>query len=161
MADDYDACINNYLDADPQDTFHKNEQTLLKEFWTCVYKSMWPQRIRKCFITGVLPISITDGITLMRNVSFESQLSVLCGLSCNDVKAALRLPNICGSDASEVEKHFNVMKRYFDGYHFRRYDNSPTVFNIESCLEYFVVIIHQLIIDFDIDTKTTRNSLVS
>ena len=70
--------------------------------------SLGSQRIEKCFITGVSPLSMTD-FNIATNVSFEKELAGLCGLSYEDVYAALQLPGMCGSDATEVQKHFDIM----------------------------------------------------
>ena len=106
---------------------------------------MGSQRIEKCFITGVSPLSMADhtsGFNIATNVSFKRELSGLCGLSHEDVRAALQLPGLCGSDVSQVQEHFDIMEHYFDGYHFYRYGEVPLVFNTNTCLEYLQVSNH-------------------
>ena len=81
----------------------------------------------------------TSGFNVATNVSFEEELSGLCGLSHEDVRAALQLPGVCNSEISKVQKHFDVMEKYFDGYHFYQHDKVPLVFNTNTCLEYLQV----------------------
>jgi hypothetical protein len=148
LADEYDAFSNEYLDPDNHNACHalrENNQSLLKGFWARVKDSMGSQRIEKCFITGVSPLSMADhtsGFNIATNVSFESELSGLCGLSHEDVRAALQLPGLCGPDIPLVQKHFDIMEHHFDGYHFCGYDKVPLVFNTNTCLEYLQVSNH-------------------
>ena len=67
------------------------------------------QKIEKCFITGVLPVSmadVTSGFNIATNVSDNSNLAGFCGLSYDDVHSALKL---CCSN-SDIEKHFHIME---------------------------------------------------
>jgi hypothetical protein len=61
-----------------------------------------------------------------RNVSFKKDLSGFCGLSHENVRAALRLPNLFGSGCAEVQKHFDIMEQRFGGYHFYQFGVSST-----------------------------------
>ena len=57
LADEYDAFSNEYLDPDDLNAWNAlrtNEQSLLKGFWARVKANLGPQRIGKCFITGVI-----------------------------------------------------------------------------------------------------------
>src|SRR3954466_5178148 len=140
LADEYDAFSNEYLDPDDNsawDALRANKQSLLKGFWARVKESMGSQRIEKCFITGVSPLSMADhtsGFNIATNVSFKRELSGLCGLSHEDVRAALQLPSLCGSDVSQIEENFKIMVRYYDGYRFYQYGQVPPVFNTNTCL---------------------------
>ena len=102
---------------------------------------MGHQRISKCFITGVTPLSMADhtsGFNIATNVSDSRKLSGLCGLSYDDVLAALQLPGMCNENA-DVEKHLQTMRHYFNGYRFSPHADVPRVFNTNTCLEYLQV----------------------
>ncbi|RUS15500.1 AAA-ATPase-like domain-containing protein, partial [Endogone sp. FLAS-F59071] len=95
LADEYDAFANEYLnlkDITSYDGIHRG-QSSLKDFWACVKASMGHQKITKCFITGVLPLSLADatsGFNIATNVSSKRELAGLCGLSSGDVRSALK-----------------------------------------------------------------------
>ncbi|RUS12534.1 AAA-ATPase-like domain-containing protein, partial [Endogone sp. FLAS-F59071] len=105
LADEYDAFANEYMnlkDTTGYDSIHR-EQSSLKDFWACVKASMGHQKITKCFITGVLPLSLADatsGFNIATNVSSKRELAGLCGLSSGDVRSALK--TFCSN--GEVEK---------------------------------------------------------
>ena len=98
------------------------------------------QKIEKCFITGVLPVSmadVTSGFNIAMNVSDESNLAGLCGLSYGDVCSALKL--CCSNTNGDVEKHFRIMMHHYNGYCFSPYGAAQSVFNTNTCLEYLQV----------------------
>ncbi|CAG8566696.1 8268_t:CDS:2 [Ambispora leptoticha] len=136
LADEYDAFANEYLnlqDATSYDSIHRG-QSSLKDFWACVKSSMGYQRIEKCFITGVLPFSMTDatsGFNIATNISDEEDLAGFCGLSYGDVRFALKA--FCKN--GDIEKYFRIMVRHYNGYGFSPY-SAWRVFNTNTCLEY-------------------------
>jgi len=96
------------------------------------------QKIEKCFITGVLPVSLADvtsGFNIATNVSDNSNLAGFCGLSYGDVHSALKL---CCSN-SDIEKHFHIMVHHYNGYFFSPYSTAQHIFNTNTCLEYLQV----------------------
>ncbi|CAG8621832.1 11156_t:CDS:2, partial [Paraglomus occultum] len=137
LADEYDASANEYLNLNnttSYDNIHKG-QSSLKDFWACVKSSMGYQRIIKCFITGVLPLSLdgaTSGFNIATNVSDEEELAGFCGLSYGDVRSALKA--FCKN--GDVEKHFRIMVQHYNGYSFSPYTAAQRVFNTNTCLEY-------------------------
>ncbi|KAK3809463.1 MAG: hypothetical protein J3Q66DRAFT_405465 [Benniella sp.] len=136
LADEYDAFVNDFVD--PNDQPRTYPSSLLKEFWDTVKSELGPRRIVKCFITGVSPLSIPDstsGLNVATHVSWSRKLSGLCGLTEEDVLAALRLPNVCNSE-DEVLRHFKVMKDNYYGYRFAPSSQVPHVFNTNTCLDY-------------------------
>ncbi|KAF8984472.1 hypothetical protein BGZ46_007936 [Entomortierella lignicola] len=141
LADEYDAFSNEYLDPDdsrPWNQLRTGPNSLLKGFWATVKGSIGPRSIVKCFITGVSPLSMADhtsGFNIATYVSWRKELSGLCGLTEEDVLAALRLPSVCKSKY-EVQKHFKIMKSHYDGYNFAELGKAPHVFNTNACLEY-------------------------
>ncbi len=126
-----------------------------QDFYTCLQASfglnVWTTiQLQKLLegmnsITDVSPLSmmsLSGSFNIATNVSFKSELYGLCGLSHGDVYVALELPGLCGSDIPKIQKHFDIMERYFDGYHFCRYGKVPLVFNTNTCLEYLQVSNH-------------------
>ncbi|RUS15345.1 hypothetical protein BC937DRAFT_92562 [Endogone sp. FLAS-F59071] len=93
------------------------------------------KKIEKCFITRVLPLSmadVTSGFNIATNISSKRELAGLCGLSSGDVRSALK--TFCSN--GEVEKHFRIMVRHYNGYSFSPYTAAQRAFNTNTCLEY-------------------------
>ncbi|RUS31429.1 hypothetical protein BC938DRAFT_477841, partial [Jimgerdemannia flammicorona] len=149
LVDEYDAFSNEYLRLDDHVTSRKNihnEHSLLKFFWICVKANKGIRQIAKTFITGVAPLSLADqtsGFNIAMNVSNDPLLSGLCGLSREDVLAALNLRDVCGFNDEEVKKHFDEMERYFNGYRFAPNAGIPRVFNTNTSLEYLQTLIYK------------------
>ncbi|KAG0196105.1 hypothetical protein BGX28_000135, partial [Mortierella sp. GBA30] len=141
LADEYDAFSNEFLDPDdprPWEQLRTGPNSLLKGFWATVKGNLGSRSIVKCFITGVSPLSMADhtsGFNVATYITWREEMSGLCGLTSEDVLAALRLPNVCKSE-DDVQNHFNVMKSNYNGYCFVEMGDAPHVFNTNTCLEY-------------------------
>ncbi|KAI8344981.1 hypothetical protein B0O80DRAFT_38271 [Mortierella sp. GBAus27b] len=161
LADEYDAFSNEFLDPNdkrPWEQLRTSTSSLLKGFWAAVKSELGPRRIVKCFITGVSPLSMADhtsGFNIATYVSWDENLSGLCGLTEEDVLAALKLPHVCKSE-DEVLRHFEIMKDNYDGYRFAPSSQAPHVFNTNTCLEY----LQSLVKGKAIDPRTVTNSEV-
>ncbi|KFH62927.1 hypothetical protein MVEG_11451 [Podila verticillata NRRL 6337] len=77
----------------------------------------------------------TSGFNVATNVSWWKEYSGLCGLTEEDVKAALKLPSVCESE-EEIAKHLKIMKENYNGYNFVESGTAPHIFNTNTCLEY-------------------------
>ncbi|KAF9301974.1 hypothetical protein BGZ74_006041 [Mortierella antarctica] len=143
LADEYDAFSNEYLDPDDPTRWNhfdrvSNPNSILKGFWSTVKSKLGPRRIAKCFITGVSPLSMADhtsGFNVATYVSWRKEFSGLCGLTEEDVKAALKLPSVCESE-EEIAKHLTIMRDNYNGYNFVESGTAPHIFNTNTCLEY-------------------------
>ena len=116
-------------------------EAVFKNFWSTV-KSLLalPEGIQRAFITGISPLSLTDlgsGFNVARNLSFDDDVSGLCGLTSTDLDAALKV--VCGSDIEAYHKHISVMTENFNGYHFCDQKKVETTYNTETCLSYLQV----------------------
>ncbi|KAF9994997.1 hypothetical protein BGZ80_007633, partial [Entomortierella chlamydospora] len=162
LADEYDAFSNEFLspdDARPWDHLRSNANSLLKGFWATVKSVLGVRRITKCFITGVSPLSMADrtsGFNVASYVSWRRELSGLCGLTEEDVFAALNMPGVCRTE-DEMQKHFKVMKDNYNGYNFVELSQVPHIFNTNTCLEY----LESLVRDEPINPSAVCNSEVS
>ncbi|KAF9176761.1 hypothetical protein BGZ50_009714 [Haplosporangium sp. Z 11] len=162
LADEYDAFSNEFLspdDARPWDHLRTRTNSLLKGFWATVKSTLGPRSIAKCFITGVSPLSMADhtsGFNVATYVSWRQGLSGLCGLTEEDVLAALNQPGICKSK-DEISKHFDIMKINYNGYNFTELGEVPHVFNTNTCLEY----LESLMRGASINPSAVSNSEVS
>jgi hypothetical protein len=78
------------------------------------------------------------GFNVATYVSWHKKLSGLCGLTEEDVRAALEQPSVCKSP-DEIQKHFEIMKANYDGYNFVEMGQTAHVFNTNTCLEYLQV----------------------
>ncbi|RPA94024.1 hypothetical protein L873DRAFT_1478411 [Choiromyces venosus 120613-1] len=101
-----------------------------------------PYGIRRCFITGISPLSLADntsgGFNISVNMSFEEEVAGLCGLSRAEVEEALE--RICESK-TDVEGHLARLTKYANGYHFCNYRKSEPVFNTDTSLEYLQAVL--------------------
>jgi hypothetical protein len=77
----------------------------------------------------------TSGFNIATNISSKRELSGFCGLSSDDVRSALK--SFCSN--GNVEKHFRIMVRHYNGYSFSPYTTAQRVFNTNTCLEYLQV----------------------
>jgi len=158
LVDEYDAFPNNYLE--PPKTVGGSkiacEDTAVgrtfKSFWATI-KSLGAEGIiRRIFITGISPLSLSSlgsAFNVARNLSFHQDLAGLCGLTSSDLEAALK-------EIGEDDKHLSEMTKYFNGYHFCRNKTVETVYNTETCLAYL-----QSIVDGgDLETDDPANSEV-
>ncbi|KAF9117510.1 hypothetical protein BGX30_005406 [Mortierella sp. GBA39] len=125
-------------DPRPWDHLRTSANALLKGFWATVKSKLGPRSIAKCFITGVSPLSMADhtsGFNVATYVSWREELSGLCGLTEEDVYAALNLLSVSKSEI-EVQCHFDIMKANYIGYTFASSSKVQQVFNTNTCLEY-------------------------
>lgn len=143
MADEYDAFSNEYMDPlspIPMAWTRSKAASLIKDFWATV-KSLMELRygIRKCFITGISPLSLVDntsGFNIAVNMSFEKEVAGLCGLTRADIAAALQV--ICDSE-TKIAEHLTELTKYANGYHFCQNDKVEPMFNTDTGLEYLQV----------------------
>ena len=158
LVDEYDAFTNQYLQtpniAEPHKTSWDNAAVgfTFRSFWSTV-KSLSTQEIKKVFITGISPLSLSgvgSGFNVARNLSFHQDLAGLCGLTYSDIENALK-------EIGKDNKYLSEMTKYFNGYHFCRTTKVKTVYNTETCLEYL-----QSIVDKgDPETKDPPNSEIA
>ncbi|KAF9343657.1 hypothetical protein BGX34_006514, partial [Mortierella sp. NVP85] len=160
LADEYDAFSNEYLDPNdprPWEQLRTSPYSLLKGFWAAVKSNLEFHQIVKCFITGVSPLSMADhtsGFNFATDVSWRKELSGLCGLTQEDILAALRL---MFKSEDDVLRHFEIMKDNYDGYRFAPSSQVPHIFNTNTCLEY----LQSLVSGEPIDPSAITNSEVS
>jgi hypothetical protein len=146
LIDEYDAFPNHYLN-----TLHTIEGAKItwedtavgrtfSSFWSTVKSLSAKGSIRRIFITGVSPLSLSSGFNVARNLSFDRNLAGLCGLRYSDVEDALKSIN----DDPEAYKQFHSqMRQSFDGYHFCMDETVETVYNTETCLAYLRCLIQR------------------
>ncbi|KAL0632325.1 hypothetical protein Q9L58_008805 [Maublancomyces gigas] len=135
LIDEYDALSNSYTDPDTTKWNASYPAGSLQGFYAAVKESIGHLMIEKIFITGVSPVALADltsDFNVERDVSFRNTLSGLCGLTRDDVKAALKiLPEV-----DSVEKELSDLMNFVNGYHFCYYNKVEPVFNTTTCLEY-------------------------
>jgi hypothetical protein len=114
----------------------------LHAFWSAVKAvTTYQYGIQKAFITGITPLLLNNGYSgfnIAQNISFDSNFASLCGLTTDDVVAALKL--LCKGDEKKVEEHLAKLEYYTNGYHFSRTEPVPKVFNPEIVMWYLDVI---------------------
>jgi Predicted AAA-ATPase len=133
LADEYDACANEYrINGEPF--------SVLKAFWSTIKAGCkLSYGIQKEYITGVIPLLLSDlisGADDQENISFIPQMSTICGLTRSGVLGALRV--IC-NDEKEVQKHLKELAHNANGYHFCQQRKVEPVFNTQTALSYLQV----------------------
>jgi hypothetical protein len=138
LVDEYDAFANNYLESlntvenAPENT--AADQTF-RSFWSTVKSISSRGWIKKVFITGISPLSLSalgSAFNVARNLSFHRDLAGLCGLTYPDLEDVLR-----EIEDGKAPGRLSEMTRIFNGYHFCRSEKVGTVYNTEACLAYF------------------------
>jgi hypothetical protein len=138
LIDEYDSFSNAHVNPISPEWNAKYPAGTIKSLYATMKSCTGPLQLVKYFITGVSPIALADvssGFNIERNVSFLKALSGLCGLTREDVKAALgKLPRY-----DSVEKELSHLTNFVNAYHFCASDKVDTVFNTTTCTEYFQV----------------------
>jgi len=145
LIDEYDAFPNGYLEQSMTGG-HKTawEDTdvvqAFKSFWATI-KSCSAGGIRKIFVTGISPLSVSflgGAFNMVRDLSFDRDLAGFCGLMRSDLDDALK--GICTVKkipyGFEHKSCLEAMTLLFNGYHFCMDESVETVFNTETCLYY-------------------------
>jgi hypothetical protein len=163
LVDEYDSFPNNYLeppktgggskiaweDTDVGHTF--------KTFWATM-KSLGAEGIiRRIFITGISPLSLSNlgsAFNVARNLSFHRDLAGLCGLTYSDLKNALKK---IYKNPKTYNGFLSEMAKFFNGYHFCKDETVETVYNTETCLAYLQCRIERV----TPETQDPQNSEVS
>ena len=109
LVDEYDAFTNNYLESpntvEPHKIVWKDTEVgkTFTSFWSMV-KSLCSEGIKKVFITGISPLSLSyvnSGFNIAKNVSFDPRLARLCGLTSSDLEKVLE--KICKDDKDDKD----------------------------------------------------------
>ena len=141
LVDEYDAFTNNYLEtpniAEPHKTTWDSTEvgSTFRSFWSTI-KSLSSQGIRRVFITGISPLSLSgvcSGFNVARNLSFDRDLAGLCGLTYSDLENALKG---IYNDPEAYNGFLSEMTKFFNGYYFCKHEMVETVYNMETCLAY-------------------------
>ena len=142
LVDEYDAFPNNYLTQHMTAKGHNIdwEDTAVgrtfRSFWATTKSLATDSIIRRIFITGISPLSLSgvgSGFNVGRNLSFDKRLAGLCGLTRSDLEDALK--RICENPA-DCDRYLSEMTSYYNGYHFCMDEKVGTVFNTQTCLGY-------------------------
>ncbi|KIX05369.1 uncharacterized protein Z518_06241 [Rhinocladiella mackenziei CBS 650.93] len=163
LVDEYDAFPNNYIKppktaretgVDWDDT---QVGRTFKSFWSMMKRLCARGDIRRIFITGISPLSLSSlgsAFNVTKNVSFNKNLAGLCGLTYSDLEDALKG---IYEDPEVYNGFLSEMTKFFNGYHFCKDKTVETVYNTETCLAYL-----QCRIDGDTpETRDPENSEVS
>jgi hypothetical protein len=79
-----------------------------------------------------------------RNISFDEDVSGLCGLTRSDIQAAL---GVCGLNSEAYHRHLLTMTEHFNGYNFCDEKKVEIVYDTDTCLSYLQVGINFLLRD--------------
>ena len=141
LVDEYDSFNNEYLDSYHSPLKGSVVEKTLESFWNMAKELTGSNKgIPQTFITGISPASLSDiisGYNIGRNLSLNKNLSELCGLTRNDVEAALK--EACSSDLDTYQNKLSTMTEFFNGYHFSNKEKVETIYNTMTCMGYLQV----------------------
>src|SRR5437773_610008 len=138
LVDEYDTFSYDSLRSNGTTLDRSAVDITFKAFWSAMKKMLMEVNSR-VFITGISPLYLADigsGFNVSINLSFDEDVTGLCGLADTDIEAALR--KVCPS-TSDYQHHLSQMKDFYNGYHFCDYKNVQTMYNTETCLSYLQV----------------------
>ncbi|KAF8541779.1 hypothetical protein BDD12DRAFT_828009 [Trichophaea hybrida] len=141
LIDEYDTFANDHITAgDNRTAAARGVEHYIKDLYS-IFKAR--SEFSKFFITGVSPVVLShmmSGFNIERNVSFDRRLSGLCGLTREDLQAALRLlpaEKVTKNNDEVTETHIKHLTTLANGYNFCSYKTVDTVLNTDTCLQYF------------------------
>lgn len=139
LIDEYDTFSNAHMEPTSPNWTAAYPAATIKSIYSTMKACTGPLQLVRYFITGVSPVAlagVSSGFNIQRNVTFLHSLSGLCGLTREDVKAALgKLPPHDSIDS--VEKELAHLTGFVNGYHFCASHKVDAVFNTTTCMEYF------------------------
>ena len=112
--------------------------------------------IRRMFITGISPLSLTDigsGFNVAANISFDERAAGLCGLARTDIEAALK---ICCTN-EDYQRHLSTMTKYLNGFHFCDQKKAEAIYNTDTCLSCLQVIHFGSLLPSIADSRVVRH----
>jgi len=142
LANEYDALPNYFLESpeniggpeiDWRDTAVGRT---FEAFWTTTISLGSEGNIRRVFITGISPFSLSslDKLSIWtRNLTFYRDVAGLCGLTYSDLEDALKE---IYKDPEAYNGFLSELTNIFNGYHFCECETVETVYDTETCLEY-------------------------
>jgi hypothetical protein len=163
LVDEYDAFPNNYLEppktvGGPKIAWEDTAVArTFKSFWATIKSLGAAGIIRRIFITGISPLSLSNlgsAFNWARNLSFDRDLAGLCGLTYSDLEDALMG---IYKDPEAYNGFLSEMTKFFNGYHFCKDGTVETVYNTETCLAYLQCLIERV----TPETQDPQNSEVS
>ena len=105
-------------DYEPFDYGHR----LLKTFFKIVKSETCMSVIDQTFITGILPVSLSDvssGYNIAQNISLTRQFNDLCGFTEKEIADILKnMADKCEIKKDQLQKGLDMMKEYYAGYSF-------------------------------------------
>jgi len=142
LVDEYDAFSNHYLElqqtAGERKIAWEGEAvgSTFKSFWSTIKALCAEGFIKRTFITGISPLSLSSlgsAYNIARNLSFDRDLAEFCGLTYSDLKDTLME---IYKDPKAYNGLLSEMTKFFNGYHFCKDETVGTVYNTETCLAY-------------------------
>lgn len=132
LVDEYDKPLVNNLN-DPEE-FEKY-RNILYGFYSNFKSSA--DYLQLVFLTGVSrfgKLSIFSGLNNIKDISFDSNFSGICGITSSEVDSHLTqgIQKLADAEEMELEETRKELKKYYDGYHFCR--TSEDIYNPFSLL---------------------------
>ncbi len=135
LIDEYDKPL---LDTIDNPDLNNTYRDILRAFFSVIKSS--DEYIRFAFLTGVTrfsKISVFSGLNNLRDISFLSDYSGICGITEGELEAnfAPEIETLASSLALSVQETLSILKKWYDGYLFS--ESGENVYNPFSLLNTF------------------------
>lgn len=97
------------------------EESMLRSWGNTIKEGTVGATIARAFFTGIAPVAFSDGLSslnMVKDLTFDSDLEGLFGLTANDVSSGLRMIKHLTPD--QCAQHLEQMRVQYDGYRFVR-----------------------------------------
>jgi len=135
--DEYDNFANKVLMAQRTDSQERylelvEGEGLLRTLFQTVKYALEGKGLERVFITGVSPVVVhdmTSGFNVAKNITFDPDLSELCGFSEAELAHLLQqVGDVCAFSSAQVDEAMMMMRHFYNGYRFLP-DQQNTLYN--------------------------------
>jgi len=135
LIDEYDKPL---LDTIDNPDLNNTYRDILRAFFSVIKSS--DEYIRFAFLTGVTrfsKVSVFSGLNNLRDISFLSDYSGICGITEGELEAnfAPEIETLASSLTLSVQETLSILKKWYDGYLFS--ESGENVYNPFSLLNTF------------------------
>lgn len=118
LIDEYDAPLSSTIDRTELRDYYREQ---LHGFFSILKKA--EEYIQFCMLTGVTrygKVSVFSGLNNINDISFDNEFAGICGITTDELKKyyEVGIENLAKTEGITTDKAFQVLKHYYDGYHF-------------------------------------------
>ncbi|MGE4518038.1 MAG: AAA family ATPase [Desulfobacteraceae bacterium] len=144
LIDEYDNFTNTIITAssDKKEQYEDNvnKEGILRTLFKTVKASTSQDMFDRVFITGVLPVvlsDVTSGYNIAQNIQFLPKFNDMCGFTEQEVKKEIEnIVNKNNLPKEKINEALNIMKTYYNGYMFST-ESDEFIYNPAMCIYFF------------------------